>query len=150
MSSEEDANKELVGSWVNDVLRRPAKDPGEWLTWVRRRAHEYWDENYIAHHDPTARGREGLVDRLAALSSAFSNPQVELLLLFAKGDMVSDCLRITADHTGSLLGIPPSGKKVTWLQNEMFRLKGGRIVEGWVTRDWLGLLQQLGALKAAR
>jgi predicted ester cyclase len=42
--------------------------------------------------------------------------------------------------------MPPSGKRVSWLQNEIYRLKDGKIVEGWVTRDWLGLWQQLGAV----
>ncbi|MDG6899409.1 MAG: ester cyclase [Nitrososphaerota archaeon] len=90
-----------------------------------------------------------MIDRLAALSSAFSKTQVELALLFAKEDMAAECLS-TADHTGHFLGVSPSGKRVSWLQKEIFRLKGGMIIEGWVTRDWLGLLQQLGAIGKAR
>ncbi len=143
---EETANRQLVLSWVEDVLRRRADTAEEWLRYARQRAPEYFDENYVAHHDPYAKGREGLLDRLAMLSSAFSGVEVELLLLFAKGDMVADCLRITGNHTGHFLGVPPSGRKVSWLQNEVFRLKDGKITEGWVTRDWLWLLQQLGAI----
>ncbi|MDG7046529.1 MAG: ester cyclase, partial [Nitrososphaerota archaeon] len=67
-----------------------------------------------------------------------------------KDDMVAYCLRITGDHTGRFLGGPPTGRRISWLQNEIFRFKGGRITEGWVTRDWLGILQQLGSLRSPR
>ncbi len=141
----EDANRRLVLSWIEDVLRKSAKTTEEWIGYARLKAPDYWSENYTAHHDPSARGREGLLDRLTMLSTAFSDTEVEVLLLIAKGDMVADSLRIAASHTGHFLGVPPSGKRVSWLQNEIFRLKNGRIIEGWVTRDWLGLLKQLSA-----
>ena len=146
MSWVEEANKNLVLSWVHDVLCKPAGAAEEWMKHVRQKVPDYWDENYVAHHDPAGKGREGLLDRLTMLSSIFSGVEVEVVLLFSKGDMVADCLRITGNHTGHFLGMPPSGKRVSWLQNEIYRLKDGKIVEGWVTRDWLGLWQQLGAV----
>ncbi|MCL4450325.1 MAG: ester cyclase [Candidatus Thermoplasmatota archaeon] len=145
MSSVEDLNERLVRSWVNDVLKGGGKSAEEWLFRIRESAPDYYDENYVAHHDPTSKGREGLLTRFASLAYAFSDVEVDLVQLFAKGDMVADCIRITGNHTGHFLGIPPTGRKISWLQNEIFRLKDGRIVEGWVTRDWLGLFQQLGA-----
>jgi predicted ester cyclase len=76
-------------------------------------APEYCEENYVAHHDPPAKGREGMLSRLEVLSIAFSDPQIEILSLFAKGDMVADCFRVSANQTGPVLGIPPTGKRVS-------------------------------------
>jgi predicted ester cyclase len=145
MSSVEEKNERLVRSWVIDVLKGGGKNTEEWLLRIREKAPDYYEENYVAHHDPTSKGRDGLLSRFASLAYAFSDVEVDLVQLFAKGDMVADCIRVTGNHTGPFLGIPPTGRKISWLQNEIFRLKDGKIVEGWVTRDWLGLFQQLGA-----
>ncbi len=145
MSSVEESNERLVQSWVDDVLKGGGKNAEEWLSRIRQRAPDYYDENYVAHHDLTSKGRDGLVSRFASLAYAFSDVEVDLVQLFAKGDMVADCIRVTGNHTGNFLGIPPTGRRISWLQNEIFLLKDGSIKEGWVTRDWLGLLQQLGA-----
>ncbi|MCL5681415.1 MAG: ester cyclase [Candidatus Thermoplasmatota archaeon] len=145
MSSEEESNERLVRRWVNDVLNGEAKSTEEWLSCIRERSPDYYDENYVAHHDPLSKGREGLLDRFASLAYAFSDVKVDLVLILAKGDLVADCIRVTGTHNGQFLGIPPTGRRVSWLQNEIFRLKDGKIIEGWVTRDWLGLFQQIGA-----
>ncbi|MDG6899410.1 MAG: hypothetical protein JRN44_01870 [Nitrososphaerota archaeon] len=55
VSPAEDADKKLVSSSVNDVLRPPAKNADERSMRVRQRAAEFWDENYIVRHDPAAR-----------------------------------------------------------------------------------------------
>jgi hypothetical protein len=41
------------------------------------------------------------------------------------------------------MGIPPSGKQVTWTGMTMFRFADGKIVEHWWAWDALGLMQQL-------
>jgi predicted ester cyclase len=49
-------------------------------------------------------------------------------------------------NTGSILGIPPSGREVTISGTDIYRFAGGRIVEEWAQPDIFGLLQQIGAL----
>lgn len=44
------------------------------------------------------------------------------------------------------MGIPPTGKRVTWTEIAIFRLQEGKIVEGWGIADSLHLMQQLGAI----
>jgi predicted ester cyclase len=94
------------------------------MAYIRQRAPEYYEENYVAHHDPLAKGHEGPLARLETLVTAFSDVQTEILSLFAKDDTVADCFRVSANHSGPLLGIPPTGKRVSWLQNEIFKIKG--------------------------
>jgi predicted ester cyclase len=49
-------------------------------------------------------------------------------------------------HQGEFMGIPPTGKRVTFTGIWFARLKGGRLQEQWVSFDALGLLRQLGAI----
>ncbi len=49
-------------------------------------------------------------------------------------------------HTGDLMGIPATGKRVSTTGIAIFRVEGGRIVENRTEFDALGLLQQLGAV----
>jgi predicted ester cyclase len=40
-------------------------------------------------------------------------------------------VRGRATHTGEVMGIAPTGKRITWTENEIFRIANGRIVESW-------------------
>jgi steroid delta-isomerase-like uncharacterized protein len=48
-------------------------------------------------------------------------------------------------HLGTFMGYPPSGRYVTTTWIEIFRLEGGKAVEGWVETDVKHLLDQLVA-----
>jgi predicted ester cyclase len=39
--------------------------------------------------------------------------------------------------------LPPTGKKVEFTGNSMFRIEDGKIVEIWETRNTLGIMKQL-------
>jgi len=91
-------------------------------------------QSNIAHYDSLTKGREGMLSRLDALSTAFSDPQIEILSLLAKGDMFADCFRVSANQTDSFFGISATGKRVSWLQNEIFTIRKGKISGDWVTR----------------
>ena len=45
--------------------------------------------------------------------------------------------------------VAAAGKSIAWDATAVFRLQDGRIVEEWVSRDELGMLQQLGAMPAS-
>lgn len=59
-------------------------------------------------------------------------------------------LRWTAvgTHHGNFMGVPPTGKRITFRGIEILRIKDGRIVERWGEWDGFNLMEQLG-LKAA-
>ena len=52
--------------------------------------------------------------------------------------------RLAGTNTGSLMGIPPTGKPVTFSGITTVRMHDGKIVERWTNVDELGVLQQLG------
>jgi predicted ester cyclase len=52
---------------------------------------------------------------------------------------------ITATHDGEFMGIPATGRIVTYDAVDMFRVKDGRIVWRFLICDWNGVTRQLTA-----
>jgi predicted ester cyclase len=48
-----------------------------------------------------------------------------------------------ATHSGKFLGLPPTGRRVSYDFVDMFRVTGGRLVWRYLLCDWKGLLDQL-------
>ncbi|MCB0130939.1 MAG: ester cyclase [Caldilineaceae bacterium] len=62
------------------------------------------------------------------------------------GDRVVHRWTITGTDTGGVMGMPPSGKQLTFTGTTIVRMEDGVIVERWANVDELGLLQQLGVV----
>jgi predicted ester cyclase len=82
---------------------------------------------------------------------AFTVTDVVIEEQLAEGDKVTTRWRATLIQRGEYttpMGsvVPPSGKRIshTWISID--RIAGGRIVESWTERDWMCVLQQLGAI----
>ncbi len=52
-------------------------------------------------------------------------------------------------QTGEYLGIPPTGRRVTFTGTTIYRIADGKAAECWWNYDTLGMLQQLGVIPAA-
>ena len=76
--------------------------------------------------------------------NAFPDYNQSIEDIFAEGDKVAVRISETGTHTGGFMGIPPTNKKVMGWAIHIFRISGGKIVEGWGRRDTLGFMQQLG------
>ncbi|HEX5502799.1 MAG TPA: ester cyclase [Thermomicrobiales bacterium] len=68
--------------------------------------------------------------------------------LVAAGDKVVARYHWQATHQGELFGVPATGRTVRVSGLACYRIAGGQIAEEWVFDDWLGLMQQVGALPA--
>ncbi len=106
-------------------------------------------EDFIYHGPPMlgeVRGREGFKQILGVFRGAF--PQFETTV----EDVIAEEDRVAVRHThhvtqrGEFAGIPPTGKQATVSGIEMLRVRDGQIVEFWHMDDFLGLMQQLGAI----
>ena len=53
---------------------------------------------------------------------------------------------MTGTHSGTFVGIPPTGRKVVVDGISEMRFHQGRLAEQWTLYDFLGLLSQLGAV----
>ena len=74
-------------------------------------------------------------------------PDVDITVEFqiAEGDMVLTYVTVRGTHQGELLGVPATGNPIEVTGMSVDRIERGKIVEGWVSWDQLGLLKQLGA-----
>jgi steroid delta-isomerase-like uncharacterized protein len=88
-------------------------------------------------------GPEAVKHLISTFRGAFPDVDNVIEDLVAEGDKVAVRVTIHGTHKGELFGIPPTEKRVKITGMAIYRLADGKLVEHWVTRDHLGLLQQL-------
>lgn len=75
--------------------------------------------------------------------NSMRNRQNILLDLTAKNDKVFGIFRVVGTHTGSLYGIPETGRQIDVIEVGLWRVEDGLIAEAWYFGDELGLLRDL-------
>jgi steroid delta-isomerase-like uncharacterized protein len=108
------------------------------------------DDHYISHSSPpgAAPGREGVKQYVTLFRTAFPDLRATVDDVIAEGDRVVTRWTSRGTHQGELMGIPASGKRVTFSGITINRVSGGKVVEDRTNFDQLGLMQQLGAIPA--
>lgn len=99
-------------------------------------------------HDPApdqGPGVEGLKGFFRSLRTAFPDLKVTPVHAVPTDDHLAIAYTIEGTHTGPLMGIPPSGKRVNVRGMQIARYENGKIAERWGSSDQLGILQQIGA-----
>lgn len=91
-------------------------------------------------------GPEGVRQFAAMLRGVFTDARRSVEDVIAEGDKVVMRYVFEADHTGILMGIPPTGKRIRLSGIFIARVEDGKLAEYWREEDLLGLMQQLGAL----
>jgi len=112
-------------------------------------ADELFAPNY-AHHDPSTpdvgRGPESEKKRATLYRTAFPDLRLTIEDIIAEGETVMVRWSCRASHKGDFGGIAPTGKQFNISGMTITRLSNGKMAEGWVNWDALGLMQQLGAV----
>jgi|GEM_PF-524932 len=91
-------------------------------------------------------GREGMRTNGHIVGGAFPDVKVRRAFWVVEGDIVVERAIAEATHKGELMGIPPTGNKVSWTELHAYRVDNGRIAEVWSEADLLGVMGQIGAL----
>lgn len=91
-------------------------------------------------------GSEGAKATVSLNRSAFPDLKVENQFLIAEGDKVAGHWIMSGTHSGELMGMPATGKRIETYGISVLRIEGGKIAEIWGASDQLGLMQQLGAI----
>ena len=112
-------------------------------------ADEIFAPNYV-HHDPASpediRGPEGAKEFAGMYRSAFPDVRLSTQDQIAEGDMVATRWVASGTHEGEIMGIAPSGNRVTVAGTSIDRIVDGKIEETWDNYDALGMMQQIGAI----
>jgi predicted ester cyclase len=134
MSTED--NKALLRHYYDEVINKKN----------RAAIDEYIDPNFVDHAAPSdiPAGIEGQKQVFSMYSTAFPDTHFKVEDMIAEGDRAVARLSVSATQQGTFLGLPPTGKHVTFTGIDIIRIAGGKLVERWGEMDMLGLLQQLG------
>jgi steroid delta-isomerase-like uncharacterized protein len=98
-------------------------------------------------HDPgpgQGPGPEGYRQFFSGLREAFPDLSVAPDALVADEESLAFAYTMTGTHRGVLMGIAPTGKKVSIRGVQFSKFRDGKMVERWGSSDQLGMLQQLG------
>ncbi|MEO1264997.1 MAG: ester cyclase [Pseudomonadota bacterium] len=78
------------------------------------------------------------------LRAAFTERTYHTERFLADGDYVSCHGHIEATHTGTFMGLAPTGQRVTIPYMDFWEVRDGRIADNWVSVDFAAVLAQLG------
>lgn len=93
-------------------------------------------------------GREGVRQFFSLLHTAFPDLRGEIEDIVAQDDKVVFRMTWCGTQRGEFLGIPATGKPVSFEVFDMARVAGDKIAEHWGLPNNLKILQQLGAVPA--
>lgn len=92
------------------------------------------------------RDREGVKQLTTIFRSAFPDLKVTIDDLVAEGDKVVIRATWSGTQRGEFMGVPPTGKSVSFGVIDIVRIAGDKFVEHWGQVDSMGMMQQLGAI----
>lgn len=103
-------------------------------------------------HDPSRAGLppgpDGVKQAWSMFRAAFPDLRATIDDMIAEGDRVAVRGEVRGTHRGELMGIPPTGKRVTVTLIDINRIDNGKLVERWGETDMLGMMRQLGVVPA--
>lgn len=131
-------------------------------TTIVRRTFEAWNKRDLPtitqlvpdclYHSPTTGDIRGETYRtfFTAQLNAFPDGRMTITDEVTEADKVAVRWTFTGTHKADLMGITPTGKRVTFTGMSIIRLANGKIVE--VSEEWdnLGMLQQLGVVPVVK
>lgn len=101
-------------------------------------------EDFTAHtFGPLPPGREPLKQVMARAGDGVSEARFEIHDMIAEDDRVAVRLTTTARHTGTFMGLEPTGRRYSIDEIHIFRLRDGKLAEHWHEFDKDKFMAQL-------
>lgn len=116
---------------------------GNWQLFDTLFADDFYD------HTPQpggTRDKAGVLALYKRLRQAFPDFTPEIHWQRADGDVVMTFKTYHGSHQGEFLGVPGTGKKVSFETVDAMRVANGRIVEHWGVANLFSAMQQLGVM----
>jgi steroid delta-isomerase-like uncharacterized protein len=131
-----ETNKAIVRRYFAQILNEQRHDLVE----------EFLTEDIVLHGSGLAPGLDVVKQWLTTFATAFPDGHQGIEDVVAEGDRVVARTTFTGTHQGEIQGIPATNKLVSIPSITIFRMDNGKIAEGWLVSDSLGMMQQLGAI----
>jgi predicted ester cyclase len=107
-------------------------------------------EKYVARdyveHSEGYQGVEPFQQQIAAFRAGFPDLHVTVDDVIIDGDRFASRTTVTGTHTGSLMGLPPTGRAVSVEAVDLGRVENGQAKERWGGLNMYSLLTQLGVI----
>ena len=140
MHGDTEANKALTLRYWEEVANKGNLDLIE----------EICAPDYVCHEvDQDIRGPEGVRQFIFMLRAAFPDLHVTVEDVIAEGDKIVQRWTGRGTHQGELMGIPPTGNRVSVAGITISRFKDGKVSEEWEVYDMMGMMQQLGVIPSS-
>ncbi len=134
---------EIGSPEINKALLRRLFDG----VWNKRELHvvdEIFSPDFV-FHSPMGelRGLETYKKTVQSLLSAFPDIQLDFDDMLAEGSKMAVRALFRGTHQGTFMGLPPTGRKVSFIGICIYSVSNGKIVEEWSSPDNFGLIQQI-------
>ena len=93
--------------------------------------------------------REEYKQFFEVMARLWADMEFEVPAIVADEDQVAARFIVRATHASDALGVPPTGKRVTFSGMALYRMRDGRIAETWLYPDNVSVLEQVGVLPTA-
>ena len=102
---------------------------------------------YVEHSEGF-QGVEPFRQQVAAFRAAFPDLRVAIEDVLTDGDRFASRTAVTGTHTGDLMGMPATGKRISVEAVDIGRVHDGQAAERWGGLNMYALLTQLGVIPA--
>lgn len=101
----------------------------------------------IDHDDPPGapQGLEGAISTMLWLHGVFSDQHWQVHHVLGDEEFVAVHCTMHATHSGDLMGIAPTHRRVEMDYVHILRFEDGKVKDRWAVRDDMALMRQLGA-----
>jgi steroid delta-isomerase-like uncharacterized protein len=130
-------NKAVVRRWIEEFKTGGDESVSD----------EVRSPHFVNHSAPPGAPTGPEAGKLAfqAMRSAFPDLHVTIEDMLAEADRVVTRQTFSGTHRGEWLGVPATGRAVSWAVIDIVRLDDGRLVDHWAVADLHGLLGRLTA-----
>ena len=129
-------NKAIASRFFDEVINQRKLDVLD----------EIADSNMKGHISDGVMSREEWKRILEMGLNAFEDHHQTVHDWIVEGDKVVARWTVEGTHTGTYVGVSPTGRRTKATGMEIFRIENGKIVEEWCNLDFYGVLRQLGAV----
>jgi steroid delta-isomerase-like uncharacterized protein len=88
-------------------------------------------------------GRDTWQHGFELVKRAFPDLEIQVDDLVAANDKVAARLTLRGTHQGEFQGIPSTGRTITYVSHEFYRVANGLFAEEWICSDMASLFSQL-------